>query len=264
MPITILRKLLIFGRNHGILDTFKFIGKNIKYEFRWFLDKAFDRLQGTDTSGRIELTDLDIVGDNRNSGTYYEPTSTALFRHIIYELQSTLSFEDFIFLDYGSGKGRVLLLASDYDFRSIIGIEFSRELHLVAEKNIALYRGRRQRFGEMTSIFSDATLYAPPSENLLVWFYNPFQRDVMCKVLRNLSDAINVNNSKLALVYLNPLSHDTVELSGIFQRYLEIKLPHDYSREEQRKCYVYFSWQDAPGALLPQKPSSRTTIDPAP
>jgi len=83
----------------------------------------------------------------------------------------------------------------------------------------------------------------------------------MCKVLENLSDAISVNNSKLALVYLNPLSHDVVEQSGIFLRYLEIKLPHDYSREQQRKCYVYFSWQDAPGALLPQKSPSRTSSE---
>jgi len=164
MPNTILRKLWIFSRNIGISETFKIIGKNIKYQFRWFLDRAFDRSQRTDTSGRIELTDLDIVGDNRSSGTYYEPTSTALFRYIINKLQSALSYEDFIFLDYGSGKGRVLLLASDYGFRSIIGIEFSRELHLVAERNIALYRGRRQRFGDMTSILSDATVYPPRPE----------------------------------------------------------------------------------------------------
>ena len=162
MPNKILRKLLIFTRNNGISETFKLIGKNIKYEFRWFLDRAFDRLQGTDTSSRIELADLDIVGDNRSSGTYYEPTSTALFRHIINKLQSALSYEDFMFLDYGSGKGRVLLLASDYNFRSIIGIEFSRELHLVAERNIALYRGRRQLFKEITSILFDATVYPSP------------------------------------------------------------------------------------------------------
>ena len=77
----------------------------------------------------------------------------------------------------------------------------------------------------------------------------------MRKVLENIAAAININGSKAVLVYLNPLSSDVVEESGIFSKYLKIDLPYDYTRERQRKCNVYFNWQEAPGLLLYPKNS---------
>jgi hypothetical protein len=38
----------------------------------------------------------------------------------------------YVFLAYGSGKGKALLLASDYPFRRIIGVEYSEPLHRAA------------------------------------------------------------------------------------------------------------------------------------
>ena len=224
--------------------------KNISYELRWYVDRRFDRLHGTDTSDRIELTSLDISGDNRDQGIYYEPTSTALFKHMMVGVQSAVSCQDFEFIDYGSGKGRTLLLASDYPFKSIIGVEFSRELHLIAEKNISVYRGKRQRCINMSSVHSDASVFKPPPGNLLVYFYNPFLKDVMSKVLDNLARVARNSGSKVALVYFNPLSSDVVESSGLFVRRREIALPHDYSREQQRQCFVYFSSPDASGSVV--------------
>jgi tRNA G46 methylase TrmB len=40
-----------------------------------------------------------------------------------------ISFEDFTFFDFGSGKGRALHLASEFPFKNIIGVEFSSKLH---------------------------------------------------------------------------------------------------------------------------------------
>jgi predicted RNA methylase len=42
----------------------------------------------------------------------------------------------FSFVDFGSGKGRVLLVASHYPFREVVGVEFSPELQKIAEGNI--------------------------------------------------------------------------------------------------------------------------------
>ena len=44
---------------------------------------------------------------------------------------------EFSFVDYGSGKGRVLMLAAAYPFRRILGVEFSESLDRVARDNIA-------------------------------------------------------------------------------------------------------------------------------
>ncbi len=69
--------------------------------------------------------------------------------------------QDFTFIDLGSGKGRVLLMASEYPFQKIIGVEFMPELHRAAQKNIAGYShaigsdaGRSKPSAWMRGIFS--------------------------------------------------------------------------------------------------------------
>jgi hypothetical protein len=125
-----------------------------------------------------------------------------------------------------------------------MGVEFSRELHLIAENNIKVYKGKDQRCKNLTAIHSDASIFKPPSDNLLVYFYNPFLKEVMAKVVENLEQIYRVSGSRVILVYFNPLSSDVIENSGVFQRQQEIPLPRDYSREQQRKCVVYFSWSE--------------------
>jgi len=242
---SILSVLLDSSRKHGLWNTIKLVGKNVVYAFRGYLDRRFDRLYGTDTCGRIELAHFDIVGSNRDWGIYYEPTPMAFFKHMMLKIRLPLTYRDFVFIDYGSGKGRTLLMASDYPFKSIVGAEFARELHLTAQKNIEIYRAKnisRQHCMELTSVHSDASSFESPLGNLLVYFYNPFLKDIMIKVLENLARVAGNNCSKVALIYFNPLSCDFVERSGMFVRRQEIVLPHDFSREQQRKCFVYFNW----------------------
>lgn len=234
-------KILKSLKSNGIIYTLDLARKNMQHEARWYIDRKFDRQYGTDTSDRIELSDLEIDGD-REQGVYYEPTSTKLFTCMMESVLSDISCEDFVFIDYGSGKGRTLLLASDYNFRSVMGIEFSRELHLIAENNIKVYKSKDQKCDRIISVHSDASIFKPPSENLFVYFYNPFLKEVMVKVIESLEQVSIASGVRVLLVYFNPLSSDVIENSGLFQRQQEISLPRDYSREQQRKCIVYFSW----------------------
>jgi len=59
------------------------------------------------------------------------------------ETRDRAGLKDFTLIDLGSGKGRVLLMASDYPFKRIIGVEFMPELHRVAEGNIRKYAEHR-------------------------------------------------------------------------------------------------------------------------
>src|SRR5712691_7133679 len=51
----------------------------------------------------------------------YQPTEPVLFEEMLASIK--IDFRNFTFIDLGSGKGRVLLLASDYPFRQIVGVE---------------------------------------------------------------------------------------------------------------------------------------------
>ena len=49
------------------------------------------------------------------------------------------------FIDLGSGKGRTLLMASDYPLRKILGVELIPELNRVAQQNIRDYQSSTQQ-----------------------------------------------------------------------------------------------------------------------
>lgn len=235
-------KLARSVRAHGAAQTWALAKKNIAYELRWYLDRRFDRLHGTETSDRIELADLEVVGDHRDQGVYYEPTSTRIFRHIMDRVAAAIPCEEFTFIDYGSGKGRTLLMASDYRFRSILGVEFSGALHQIALRNIHTYRGRHQRCADLRSVHADATVFEPPATPLLIYFFNPFLKDVMAQVLGRVAQTAKAGGHRVVLVYLNPLSSEVVEQSGLFVQRQDIALPFDFSREIQRQCSVFYSW----------------------
>jgi hypothetical protein len=238
----LLRKFVVSLRTRGIAATTKVVANHVATRLRYRRDRAYDRKHGTDTCGIVPLETLNIVGDNKGSGVHHEPTSPPVFRHIMEKLRSEMAFREFVFIDYGSGKGRALLLASEYDFESIVGVEFAQELHEIAGKNIHAYQPRVQACNTITSIHADAARFSPPPGNLLVYFFNPFLGDVISSVLVNIRDSRESKPSKIALVYLSPVASDVIEKCGMFQRSLELDLPRDYVRDAQGACKVYFNW----------------------
>ena len=98
--------------------------------------KAFEREHGVDIGGFIELRELDIASPNKDSGVRYGATTQEVFRQLI-ETLPILYHHEFTFVDFGSGKGAVLLYASEYPFKEVVGLEFSPELNEVAERNLA-------------------------------------------------------------------------------------------------------------------------------
>jgi hypothetical protein len=149
-------------------------------------EKRFDWTNGVRTSGVVALDRVATLGANAGEGVQYEPVSekdvTTLIEHVPEP-------ERFTFIDYGSGKGRALLIASRYPFRRVLGVEFARELHEQAEWNIAHFRGRR-RSGDVRSVHADATEFDLPDEPLVLYFNNPFRGSVMPRVTRRITASL--------------------------------------------------------------------------
>lgn len=159
---------------------------------------VFDRRHGTDTSDFAELVTLGIASVNRMHGERYQPSPVYSLRRILRRLH--IDYSTFTFIDFGSGKGRTLLLAGEMPFRRVIGIEFSAELHQRAERNIERY-GRRcaQHVG---SLHLDATRFVIPPDDLVLYFFNPFQRAVLDQVIANINTSLQARPRKIILVYL--------------------------------------------------------------
>lgn len=235
-----LHALIRSARRHGVLGSLALIPKNIVHEILWYLDRGFDREHGTDTSALIHLQRLTIDSGNAVHGNAYEPSSTRLVRAALRQLQ--LDHGQFAFVDLGSGKGRTLLLAAEYPFRKIVGVEFSRELHEVAVRNIGIFRSPRQRCRDISSLHMDATAYALPADDLVIYLFNPFKRDVLMPIVDNIRRSLADKPRRLAILYYHPTDGDLLERQDFLPFRREIPLPHDWTRREQKKLRVYSNW----------------------
>lgn len=222
---------------HGPLGALGLIRKNVLHSARWYLDRGFDRKHGTTTSRVIALASLEISSENVQHGVYYEPTPTRVFRHIMRSL--TIAHERFTFCDLGSGLGRTLLLASDYPFHAIVGVEFSETLHRIAEENIRIYRSSRQKCFAIRSTWMDAAEWPIPDEPTVFFLYNPFLPPVMTRVLTNIKESLDRAPREVVIVYYNPLSAHVIEDFGFLPHKQELSLPHDFTRQIQRRVMVF-------------------------
>jgi len=109
--------------------------------------------------------------------------------------------ESHTFIDFGSGKGRVLLLALGYPFRRVMGIEYSAEFHRVAERNLRLYRGRR-RCQEACSLHGDARDVELAPGPLTLYFNNPFDGNVMTPVMAKLQRSLEAAPREVSILCL--------------------------------------------------------------
>ena len=78
--------------------------------------------RGYDWDYRVDTTSATVGWRERLLGQFhsaYQPTEPALFKEMMAILK--IDFQEFTFIDMGSGKGRVLLMAADYPFRRILG-----------------------------------------------------------------------------------------------------------------------------------------------
>ncbi len=228
-------------KSRGLLETLRLVPKNLVHVLQLLYDGRFDRKYGTNTGGIIRLTDLDIESKNLQYGIWYEPTSAPIFSHIFSNLPSTvgLSYEDYVYIDYGSGKGRTLLLASDFPFAEIIGIEFSRKLCGVAQNNILLYRSQGQKCNKIRSECVDAENYRLTSKYSVCFFYNPFTEPVLQKVLGNIKAALNEMQGRVVVVYINPIHAKVFDECGLFDKKIKVDLPFDLAKDRQSQCFIY-------------------------
>ena len=175
------------------------------------LDSRFDKTHGTDTSGVIALKDLEITSGNVEEGIWYEPMSVNIFRQIMDNL--ALDVDRYTFIDFGSGKGRVLLLASDYGFRKVTGIEFAPELHEIAAQNVAILEREAARSDGIETICMDATEFVIPNVPVVLFLYSPFMGRVMEEVLGNVLASFSAHPRDMVLVFYgsNPRSIDLLK-----------------------------------------------------
>jgi hypothetical protein len=163
-----------------------------------------------DWDHRVSTTSATVGWRDRLLGVFhspYQPTEAGRFHEMIGTLSAHVGFDfrEFIFIDFGSGKGRTLLMASDYAFRRVLGVELLPALNRDALANLSQYRSASQKCFAMESICADATLFAFPEEPIVLFLFHPFPESGLRRVIANLEQSLRERPRKIYVLYHHPL-----------------------------------------------------------
>jgi SAM-dependent methyltransferase len=166
-----------------------------------FGDLDFDFDRHVDTTASNLATSTRLAGAAAGAG--YQPTDPALFREMMDQLP--IDFPRFTFIDLGSGKGRALLLASDYPFRRIIGVELLPELHRIARQNIPRYKSDSRGCFAIESLCLDARDFDFPAAPTVLYLFNPLPEPALAAVLGRFTASLAVHPRDAYVLYANPI-----------------------------------------------------------
>ena len=164
-------------------------------------DSSFDRQFGTDTGGRVPTTELDIEDSAaRDAAVLYLPSPARVTRWALQTL--ALDYRSHTFVDLGCGKGRVLLVASEFPFSRIIGVELSPRLAEIARENVRRYTPTTRKCWTVDVHQVDAARFSFPPTDLLIHLYHPFEPPVLKEVLSQLERSLAAHPRRVTVAYL--------------------------------------------------------------
>jgi SAM-dependent methyltransferase len=226
----------------------------------WDRVHPFDVAHGTDTSGFVPIASLDHPPEARSHAIPYAGSQPSIVRAA---LEALHPLESFTFVDLGCGKGRPLLVASEFAFRDIVGVELSARLVQIARHNAELIAQRFPRRTPVRIVCEDATQFEFPAGNLVIFMYNPFVDSAIAKVAEAVNAAIANNpNRALYVVYYNPVAGHRFDASPLLRRHLAATLPYaadelGYGPDSEDPIII---WQGGT-ALAPVDPGANARIE---
>lgn len=138
------------------------------------------------------------------AGHCYFPTEPWLFEQIMEAMP--IEHRQFTFVDLGSGKGRVVLMAAAHPFKQIVGVEFLRELHEIAERNVSRLAGGRGQCGDIRLVCGDAREFVFPGGDLVIYLFNPFPAPEVALILKRLEESVRKEPRTVYVAYRYPES----------------------------------------------------------
>jgi predicted RNA methylase len=193
-------------RKRGLWRTFKISLFEVYYEYRL----------GARTSYVIPRQQLDGDEHAMAHATDYFPSSYLVLREAFSCVQTEC--RDAVLIDYGCGMGRALMVASKLPLKRIIGVELSQSLCVAAMENLErLYRKTGQINPSWSVVNCEASAFAIPEDANLIYLFNPFDAEILGRVVDNIMESLRNAPRKCTVIYANPV-HESEFLSRAFGR----------------------------------------------
>jgi SAM-dependent methyltransferase len=166
----------------------------------------FERPAGVETATVVRLSDLGLAG----RGVDYEPSPWLVLGRVL--PRASVGPGD-VFIDFGCGKGRVVLQAAMYPFQRVVGVELSSDLHAAAMRNVARSMSRLT-CKNIELVQADVLHYDLPDDVTIAYFFNPFEGEVFAAVVDKLVASLTRKPRPLTIIYMNPVEEATLFRAG--------------------------------------------------
>lgn len=193
----------------------------------WDRVHPFDAAHGVDASGFMPAAEC--AGDSPLAARInpYGGSQPSIVRATLASLPEP---ERYSFVDIGCGKGRPLVVASEFPFQRVVGIELAPQLAAVARVNAAAVAAQHPTRTAIEIEVGDATQVAPPTQCVVYFLYNSFDQTLVTALIENLERQLQERLQHAFFVYYNPVHSAVLDASPCFARWSSRTLP--YAAEE--------------------------------
>lgn len=177
-----------------------------------FTRHPFDLEFGVRTSGLIAGRHLSSGHRHDAHNTAYYGVASSVFRAMVVRWRQSkpvAPIDEFTFVDVGAGMGRAVLLASEYPFREVLGVELHPTLVRIARKNATIWRAAGRPLAPMRVVCADAVDFRFPDGPCIAFLFNPFGAPVLRRLLSKLAKNFADRPSELDILYVNN-EHESV------------------------------------------------------
>ena len=161
---------------------------------------AFDTAHGTDTSGFAGWRALQSGHESDAYNAGYLGVHPDVARLALRRIADP---QHYTFLDLGCGKGRALVIAGEFPFKELIGVELNASLAKTAEANLVHMRSSRPALPPARIVCADAAEFDAPAGAFVLFMFHPFEKPVMAHVAERLSETLRANPRPAIVIYVN-------------------------------------------------------------
>lgn len=186
-------------------------GPRLVWHYFW-QNHWFDIKHGTNTHARILKEHYPDTPQNFEHGVLYMSSwSHVVVNSTLFALRHNAGpVEDVALVDVGSGKGKVICLWSTHSKFNPqikkIGIEYSPALSAICADNLNIVSARNTAIYTLDAAKHD---YNHGVSTLILYLYNPFDRDLMERFLKALPQ-----DKTIYIIYNNSLHSDLILEEG--------------------------------------------------
>lgn len=163
---------------------------------RWI--RTFDRRYRIRTSGFINLRETSFKAERLKDATQYGPTNGWAARRILRDLALPTTTQ---FCDIGCGLGRICVLAAEFNFGRVTGVELAPELCAAARVNVANCRLSAAAKASIRIVQMDALDYCATTDDEVFFMFRPFSGEFLIRMLDQIARRATERKKTLVLIY---------------------------------------------------------------